>query len=143
MFSVFRKAAPRRAARAFLLACAALWLAGCAALAPQTPEQTVSERCQQRWAAMISGDFKQAWTYTQPGYRAVVKQDDYGKHFGGAGQWEGMRVYSAHCEAERCTVRIILTTKVLVVPFTGQKVTSAVDETWVREDGQWWFYQGL
>jgi len=141
MFSVFRQAVP--AARLLLLAAAALWLAGCAALSPKTPEQAVSERCQQRWEALLSGDFDKAWTYTQPGYRAIIKQRDYYKRFGGAGQWKGMRVYAAHCQADRCTIRVALTSTATAPPFIGREITGGVDETWVREDGQWWFYQSL
>ena len=134
---------PTRRALAPLLAAGVLALAGCAALMPKTPEQVVTERVEARWAAVISGDFDTAWTYTQPGYRAVVKQKDYRKQFGGAGQWVGVQVHGVTCEAQRCTVKLRLTTKVFVPPFTGRDIAGYIDETWVREDGQWWYYQAL
>ena len=137
------QAAPRRTIGAVLLATAALGLASCAVLAPKAPEQVVRERAEQRWAALVGGDFDKAWTYTQPGYRAVVKQRDYYKQFGSGGQWKSAQVNDATCQAERCTVKIHLTTKVLVPPFTGQQLIGDFDEVWIREDGQWWFYQGL
>ncbi|MCL1960274.1 MAG: hypothetical protein FWG56_00500 [Desulfovibrionaceae bacterium] len=135
--------APRRAFGAALLAAAALGLAGCAALMPKTPEQVVRERAEQRWAALIDGDFDKAWTYTQPGYRAVVKQRDYHKRFGGAGQWMGVQIHDVTCEAERCKVRIRLTTKVMIPSFMGKEVSGYMDESWVRDEGQWWYYQSL
>ena len=46
-------------------------LAGCAALQPQTPEQIVEQRVEARWNALMKGDFEQAWTFTQPGFRAL------------------------------------------------------------------------
>ncbi|NZA01491.1 hypothetical protein H0I39_06435 [Ottowia beijingensis] len=68
---------------------------------------------------------------------------DYRKRFNSAGQWRGAQIHQATCEAERCTVRIRLTTRVIVPPFAGQDIVGAIDEQWVREDGQWWFYQAL
>ena len=36
-----------------------------------------------------------------------------------------------------------LTTRVLTPPFVNKDIVGAIDETWVREDGRWWFYQGF
>jgi len=30
-----------------------------------------------------------------------------------------------------------------VQPFVGQQINAVVDEEWIREDGQWWFFQAL
>ena len=143
MWAEFDQALPRRTIGAVLLATAALGLASCAVLAPKTPEQVVRERAEQRWAALVSGDFDKAWTYTQPGYRAMIKQRDYYRQFGGGGQWKAAQINDVTCEAERCTVKLRLTTKVLVPPFTGQEIIGAIDETWIRDEGQWWYYSGL
>jgi len=88
-------------------------------------------------------DFDKAWTYTQPAYRAIVKQADYRKSFGVAGQWRGVQVHGVECEAERCKARIRLTTRVLIPDFKRQDVVGIVDETWVRVDGSWWYYQNF
>ena len=133
----------RRTALASLVVAGALALAGCAALQPKTPEEIVTQRVEARWDALIKGDFPKAWTYTQPAYRAIVKQADYAKTFGAGGQWRGVQVHQVSCEAERCTVRIRLTTRVTLPPFRGQELTGALDETWVREDGNWWYYQNF
>jgi len=139
MLSFFRHARP---AGALLLAASSLWLSGCVT-APATPEEAVAQRSKERWDAMIAGDFDKAWTYAQPGYRAAVKQRDYYKRFSGASQWTAMDVRKVECESERCTVRIRLTSKVMMPPFVGKEVTGGIDEIWVREDGQWWYYQAL
>ncbi|MFV0680481.1 hypothetical protein [Ottowia sp.] len=132
-------AAPRRLALALL---AALALAGCANIG-RTPEEVVTQRVEQRWDALIAGNFEKAWEYTQPAYRGAVKQADYRKQFGSAAQWRGIQVHSVECEAERCKVRIRLTTRMLMPPFRNQEVSTAIDEVWVREDSQWWFYQSF
>ena len=133
----------RRTALASLVVAGALALAGCAALQPKTPEEIVTQRVEARWDALIKGDFPAAWAYTQPAYRAIVEQADYAKTFGAGGQWRGVQVHQVSCEAERCTVRIRLTTRVTLPPFRGQELTGALDETWVREDGNWWYYQNF
>ena len=133
----------RRTALASLVVAGALALAGCAALQPKTPEQVVAERVEQRWAALIKGDFEKAWTYTQPAYRDIVKQADYRKRFSGAGQWRGVQVHEVNCEAERCQVRIRLTSRITIPPVRNQDVTGALEETWVRDEGRWWYYQSF
>ena len=130
-----------RRALAPLLAAGVLALAGCAALQPQTTEQLVAQRAEARWAALLDGDFHQAWTFTQPGFRALVKQKDYRKRFGAAGAWKGAQIHKVECQPERCTVNLRLTSVVLAPPFTGQEMVGYINETWVREDGQWWYYQ--
>ena len=134
---------PLRAALAALLATATLALAACAGLQPKTPEDVVRERSEARWDALIKRDFDKAWEYTQPAYRALVGQKDYYKRFGGAGQWKGVQIHEVTCEPERCTVRLRLTSTLNVPRFRGQELTGYIDETWVRADGQWWFYQAL
>ena len=133
----------RRVALASLLAACALALAGCAALQPVTPESIVTQRVEQRWAALIDGNLEKAWEFTQPGFRAIVMQKDYRKRFGSAGQWKNAQVHSVQCESERCTVRLRLTSLVLVPPRANREVAGYVDEVWVRDEGQWWYYQAL
>lgn len=131
----------RRAAVA-ALAAGVMALTGCASLL-STPEQTVSARAEARWAALIAEDFDTAWTFTQPGYRAVVKQRDYGKRFGGGAEWAAAKVERVTCQPERCSVRLHLSVKVLTPPFRNHVISSYITEDWVREDGQWWYRQPL
>ena len=131
--------ASRRAALALLTTLA---LAGCASIG-RTPEEVVTERVEKRWDALIAGNFEKAWEFTQPAYRGVVKAADYHKQFGIGGKWRGVQVHSVTCEAERCNVRIRLTTKMNVPPFQGKEVTGFIEEVWLREDGQWWYYQNF
>jgi len=122
---------------------AAVWLAGCAGLAPQTPESVVTQRAEARWAYLLDGDYEKAWDLTQPGFRAVVKRDRYFRRFGGGARWTGAQVHEVKCEAERCTVRVRVSAKVEAPPFKGQEVVTYLDEVWVRDEGQWWFFQAF
>ena len=126
-----------------LLAAGVLALAGCAGLQPQTTEQLVQQRAQQRWDALLAGDFAKAWTYTPASYRARVKQDDYRDQFGRGGRWTAATVKSVECAAERCTANVSLTARLLVTGRQNQLTTGVVPEVWVREDGQWWYLPPL
>ena len=132
-----------RRALAPLLAAGVLALAGCAAFTPKTPEQVVTERVEARWDALIHRNFEKAWEYTQPAYRALVAQKDYSKQFGAAGQWKGVQVHQVTCEPERCTVRLRVAAKVQAPPFTGQELVTYLEEVWVRDEGQWWYFQAF
>ena len=145
MPSTSMPAAPRRAALLAAVLGGALWLAGCAALQPKTPEDQVRDRAEARWAALVKRDFPKAWQYTQPGFRAVVKPQDYQNRFGDALVWKSAIVHSVDCEAERCKVRVRVTSDNMVPNFRARlpEITSYVDELWLRDEGQWWFYQAL
>ena len=126
-----------------LLAAGVLALAGCAGLQPQTTEQLVQQRAQQRWDALLAGDFAKAWTYTPASSRARVKQDDYRDQFGRGGRWTAATVKSVECAAERCTANVSLTARLLIPGLQNQLTTGVVPEVWVREDGQWWYLPPL
>lgn len=127
--------------RAGLVLIAAVLLAGCASMAPQTPEEQVRQRAEARWNALIKRDFATAYTYSPPSYRAIVPESAYRSRFGSAARWKGVQIHEVTCEAERCTAKLRMETEVLQPPFTGQIVTTHFDEVWVREDGQWWRYE--
>ena len=134
-----------RLARVATVAAAAIAVSACA-IQPQTTEDAVMSRAQQRWDALVAKDFKKAYTYMAPSYRALVTPEDYAKKFGTGGRWTSVAVRSAKCEAERCQVRVLVEAKVRV-PMPGmrtgseQALSSNYDEPWVREDGQWWHYE--
>ena len=139
-------ALPRRRT---LLAAAALvsgaLLAGCASMAPKTPEEEVRALAEARWDAMIKRDFVKAYGFTQPGFRAVVTPEAYTRRFGSAGRWKGAQIHEATCEAARCTVKVRLTTQILVPRFSRAipEVVGYHEEVWVREEGQWWFFEKI
>ena len=142
--TVARRAALR--ATAGTLIAAALVTAGCAAFKTETPEEVVARRAQERWQALIKHDFPAAYGYTQPGYRAVMSEEKYAKSFGGdTSAWKSVEIFQTTCEPERCTVRLRLTAKNPVPRFSRAmpEIKGFLDETWIKDDGQWWFYQAI
>lgn len=120
-------------------------LAGCASMGPKTPEEEVRALAEARWNALIKRDFVKAYGYAQPSFRAVVTPSAYAQRFGSAGRWKSAQIHEATCEAARCTVKVRLTTEIMVPSFRRSipEVVSYHDEVWVREEGQWWFFEKI
>lgn len=123
------------------LAAILLALAGCAAMQPQTPEQVVQERAQARWKALINGDFEKAWTYADAKTRQQVLQKNYKQRFGAAGAWIEAKVLRVKCQSESCLATVKLTTRNIAPNFARSipQITTAFEEEWTREEGQWWY----
>ena len=99
-------------------------LAGCASVESGTPEEIVKARAEARWKAMVAHDFKRAYEYLAPSYRAVSSFERYN-------------------EKINCTVAVRIESQpVGVMNFKGNIVTGD-SETWLLEDGKWWLYQKL
>ena len=109
-------------------------LASCAALDQRAPQEIVKERAQARWSALVKGDLKTAYGYLSPGSRAVITYEG----FVGAirpGFWKSAAVEKVICEtADSCMVGAQIKYE-----FKGRPTETKLKETWVREDGNWWF----
>ncbi|EHL24493.1 hypothetical protein KYG_02447 [Acidovorax sp. NO-1] len=133
----------RRVALCGVIAAVTL-LAGCASLETGTPEEIVKARAEARWKAMVAHDFKRAYGYLAPSYRAVSSFERYNEKLNGGAAWAKVEVARVRCEnAEKCTASVRIESKPIgVMNFKGNIITG-VDETWLLEDGKWWLYQKL
>ena len=132
-------------AAGLLAGCAAPGAGSSSAAAPAASttkvENAVSVRAQQRWDWLMAGKFDDAYTYTTPAYRALNTAQDYRNRFSSGAKWVDPKVDSVTCEGdERCRVKIVLGIQVPARGFT-KPTRSVIFETWLPEDGQWWFYQ--
>jgi hypothetical protein len=125
---------------ATVVAVAALW--GCATMSGK-PDDAVRNRADQVWKALVAGDLDKSYGFMPPSYRAVTPLERYKKGFGGAVKWIGAEVAWVKCDTEdKCIAHM----KVDAQPFIGgfrrqtPPLTNYFDETWVREDGQWWLF---
>lgn len=129
-------------------------LAGCAgnpqpgssaaAPAPQaaSAQDTVGMRAQQRVDLLVASQFDKAYNYLLPSYRALNSLESYRNQFGGGAKWVNPRVGKVQCESEaRCTVTVDLGVLVVAPGFGTRPIPSTMFETWLKEDGQWWYYQ--
>ena len=133
---------------------AASLLAGCAApgavsssapaaavLTPAKAEDAVRVRAQQRWDWLVTGKYEDAYGYTTPAFRGLNTAQNYRNRFGTGASWTGARVQSVECATpERCTVQVAVDTRVVARGFRDP-ITTSVVETWLLEEGQWWYHQ--
>jgi hypothetical protein len=122
----------------------AIALAGCASMPGSDVSDAVKKRASERWSALVRGEFSQAYAYSSPGFRAVVTADGFRNRFGGAVKWVGSEVVKVNCsEPAKCELTVRVDFKPVVSGRAGGEISTHVDETWVLQDGQWWFFQPL
>lgn len=117
-------------------------LAGCAStFTSATPEDIVGKRAQQRVDLVLERKYDQAYEYLAPSYRTLNNVESYRGRFGDGAKLIEPKVANVECSTEeRCVVTVKL--KILVVARGfGQPIDSNMTETWLKEDGQWWYYQ--
>ncbi len=133
----------RSASAVILISSVVVVLGGCASFKAATPEEIVRERATKRWAALISGDFQKVYELTTPSYRSVSNFSSYKSKFGHAVNLLSADVVSVTCETEKCTSVVRVEAKPLLGGGFGNTLKTHVDETWLFEDGHWWFFQKL
>jgi hypothetical protein len=118
-------------------------LAGCASQPPATPQDIVRARAQERIDLVHNKDYDKAYGYLLPSYRKLNDAGTWGRRFGNGAKWVDPKVASAKCtETDRCQVGIELGVIVVARGFSASKpIQTTMYETWLLEDGQWWFYQ--
>ena len=128
----------------WLVHCAAATMVACASMGPATPEDVVKQRVNERWKALVSGDFARSYSYTAPSFRGLISQDVYRGRIGGAVNWVAGEVATVECpEPIKCIARVRIDYKPLLRGRAGNTFSTYANETWVLEDGQWWAFEPL
>ena len=126
----------------FVLLLVIMLLAACAAGAPASKDDIIVERANARWAAMLSGDLRAAYSYLSPGYRSKVPYEDYVMAMRlRRVLWTSSDYLDHSCDGDICTLRFKTGFKVNR-PVPGLDVfngTQEVEEQWLKIDGQWWY----
>ena len=118
-------------------------VAACAGIGSASPEAIVKERATERWAALLKRDMRKAYEYAAPSYRSVVSADTFAGKFGTSVAWVAADVVNVACETDKCTATVRVEAKPLMGTKFGNTISTHVDETWLLEDGRWWFFQKL
>lgn len=135
----FRVHLPLR--RALIVAAAAGLLASCAST-PTTPEAAVAARANARWQSYIAGDFEKAYAYLSPSSRALIPFAIWRGGIRGFTTWKSAEVASVTCEtSDKCIARVKVVHQPLMMRSRLGTIDSAIDETWLFEDGQWWLLE--
>lgn len=131
--------------RIVFVAMVTLMLAGCAGLQLKTDEQIVMERAEKRMSALQARDFKKAYSYMTPGYKATKNLQRFQGEFAGGANITWFEVLSPECEPERCVVTVTRKYK-MQMTARGQAGTlrefeNNTRQTWIKVDGRWWYYK--
>jgi hypothetical protein len=114
-------------------------LHACASLDQRPPEEQVRQRANERWQYHINGKFEQAYAYLSPASRAVTPYERWRAGIGGITIWKSAEVASVTCETSgKCIARVKVEHQPLFLRGKLGTITSALDETWLLDDGQWW-----
>ena len=125
-----------------LIACA--MVGGCASpgwggLNKDTPaaekQAAVGKRAEERWQALIRGDFEAAYAYYTPASREVVRAADFAARMSKF-PYRSVKVEKVECDAEVCTASLSITYDHPAMNVTN--VPTSLEEKWVIEGGQAW-----
>jgi len=140
--------APRRrlGKPGLLLACmlAGVFLSACASkpTVPDSPENSIAERAQDRWDALLAGDFETAYGFYSPGYRSTASVVDFAFEYQSRRvHWTSAEYKEHNCLENTCTVLFDMryTINKPVPGLDKWDGTDIIAEKGVRTDGQWWF----
>ncbi len=109
----------------------------------QRQPQTLEDRAQARWDALLNDNIEVAYGYFSPGYRSSVTLEDYrARQARRRVGWVGADYAGHECNDDSaCTVTINVEYQV-TAPMRGidqWESTRQVQEQWVKTDEKWWF----
>lgn len=121
---------------------ALVFLAGCATTTGGGGGGSLGKRAQERWDALLAGDFDTAYEYYSPGFRSSHSRGDFEVMMRlRKVQFTDAKYADQDCEGDRCTVTFDVGYRI-ASPVPGLDTwesTQKLEETWVRTQGQWWF----
>lgn len=118
---------------------AALILTACSSV-PVQPE-SLGDRAQARWDALLAQDFEEAYSYLTPGYRSSVSSRDFeiGFLLRRVG-YTSAEYIDSECQIDACDVSMKIG-YMIIAPLRGVNVWNSkttIEEKWIRIDNQWW-----
>jgi len=103
-------------------------------------ETILRERVEGRWQALIARDFRAAYDFETPSYRAMNPFEKFHGRFGGAVIWHVVRVVEVRYD-DPTVARVKVAVDYSAPTSWGDqaaKATTHISETWLKRDGQWW-----
>ncbi|MGV6826497.1 MAG: hypothetical protein ACWA5Q_05935 [bacterium] len=106
------------------------------------------DRVQGRWDALIDQDFKGAWEFETPGYKAAYDWKQYRAKFGMHIAWTGARVHRVEVHEDLVAnpvAKVLVKVKyvALLAVESDEKIESerVLSEKWLKEGDQWYHLQ--
>ena len=132
---------PGKPALLWALMLAGVFLTACAT-APESTGNSIAERAQDRWDALLAGDFATAYGFYSPGYRSSTSMFDLAFEIRSRRvRWTSAHYKEHSCAENSCTIVFDVGFRVnMPVPGVNKWDGSDVlEEKWVKTDGQWWY----
>jgi len=118
-----------------LTACATVMTGGVTAESPLEVKQKVAlERANARWQALMKGDAETSYSFFSSGSKAIGSLEFYKARARLSG-FRAVDMHSAVCEAEICKVKLTVTLDHRLM----KGIPLDVEESWVLENGQYWY----
>jgi hypothetical protein len=118
----------------FAVAFGGLAVAACAVLDSRPATEIVKERAEARANAYVTGDMKAMYEFLSPAVRKTVRYEDYATTLN-PGFWKAAVVDKVECaKPDVCDVSLTIE-----YVFKGMRIRTPLRETWIQEDGNWWY----
>ncbi len=131
----------KQVARLGLVALISFMISACATFMGQKPEDAVSQRVYDRWAALIDGKLETAYTYETPEYQELHPYVEFRKQFKGVGVWQKVDVEKVECEQKKCSVDVRVYVKIKPgLGFDYVETNGQATEKWLQHSttGKWY-----
>lgn len=106
------------------------------------PGKVVVERAQNRWDTLLAGDYESAYEYYSPGYRSKTSLLDFAISIRTRRvHWTSAEYMDHSCNENACTVkfRVGFVVKQPVQGMEKWESGSAIEDKWIKTEGQWWY----
>ena len=118
-----------------------IFLTACAT-SPESAGDTIGKRAQDRWDALLAGDYETAYSFYSPGFRSTRSVVDFTIGIRSRRvRWTSAEYMEHSCLENSCTV-IFNVGFTVNKPVPGMKKfdgSNTVEEKWVKTEGQWWY----
>ena len=107
----------------------------------QAQRALLEQRVVAKWDALIKKDFEAAYSFTSPAYRKLYTLNSFKSKFGNKAAWKRIEVIGVDFKGDNAAIVGII---LHFVYYTTQMdkpldMKTHIQESWVREDGQWWY----
>jgi hypothetical protein len=116
-------------------------LAACGTAVKKDDGAAVEARAVERWNYLIAHQAEKAYDYLTPGYRQTITREKYAAQKNDvAVKWKGAHVTGRNCEADTCTVMVMIDALVPMPGLSQDHPTSLpTEEHWVKVSGNWYY----
>lgn len=96
-------------------------------------------RAEARWAALIAGNFDEAYQFETPAYRDLYKAQQYRAHYGKGMRWQRAKVVKMDLKSPEVAIVTLEIDYSFSVSGQGMMDNKGlVTESWVWIGNQWW-----